>query len=388
MRLWPHSLEARYTRLAGTGQFDSSSRMSKYIKVTLGLSIFACFVAILNPLSVSGEYNQKHNLGPFNHAIPNIVHYVHIKQEATSELDFNFAHFLSLYAAVTHVPASQVYIHTNYNATEIAEASQKGSKWTRKVLNTFPHIINWNTVRVPEYAGTNEQTKIEKIQHKSDFLRWETIVPIGGIYMDWDVFTLRSLKPLLTSGFAFIAGRQMHNDPKDHDGSKGEMNNGIFMTRPNSLMSTIMAHEQNRNFAGEWSDNLKFMTHVAERLVAIPGEVLICDRNAFNPTNWYKDAKDQLFLTHDEAPSPEPVQTKSMDPMTKYQTAVANRRLRREWEWDLSSTYTLHAFGQSHYNEWITPKKILARTSNFGVALWGVVKQMVDDGVISGMEDS
>lgn len=384
--MWPSKHKAKYSHLIGAGQVFSPSRMALYARTACALVLAACIIVLLQPLSAAQRYNQKHNLIPYYNSIPNIVHYVHLKQNDTSKIDFHFAHFLSLYAAEMHIKPSKVYIHSDYNATEIAEAQTSGSKWTRKVLNTFPHLIEWNPVRAPSFAGTNEASRIANIQHKSDFLRWDTIAPIGGIYMDWDVVTLRPLKPLMTAGFAFIAGRQMHNDPSDNDGSKGEMNNGIFMTRPNSLMARIMSREQTANFGGDWSDNLKFMTRVAERLVAVPGEVLICDRNAFNPTTWTDQSKDQLFLLHADA-SPEPVGTNSTDPMTRYETAIANRRVRRDWEWDLSSTYTLHAFGQTHYDEFVTPKKILERRSNFGVAVWGAVRKMVDDGVVVGNED-
>ncbi|KAL1595951.1 hypothetical protein SLS60_009641 [Paraconiothyrium brasiliense] len=387
MRLWASSAEAKHMLLTGAGPVVSSSRMAIYIKAVLALTVTSFILVILHPLSAAQKYNQKHNLIPYYNSIPNIIHYVYLKQNATSTIDFHFAHFLSLYAAETHVSPTKVYIHTDYNETEINEAKEKGSKWTHRVMNTFPDLLEWHPVRVPSFAGTNENAKVTAIQHKSDFLRWETIAPIGGIYMDWDVIALRPLKPLMTAGFAFVAGRQMHIDPQDNDGSKGEMNNGIFMTRSNSLMSRIMSREQNANFNGDWSDNLKFMTRVAERLVAIPGEVLICDRNAFNPMTWHEEAKKELFLPHEEA-SPEPVVTGSRDPMVRYESAIANRRVRREWEWDLSSTYTLHAFGQTHYNEFITPKKILARTSNYGVAVWPTVKKMVVDGVIDGTEDT
>ena len=365
----------------------SPLHISTYLRIGIVFSISIFLIITLHPLSTAQRYNEKYNLIPYYNAIPNIVHYVHIKKDPSSKLEFTFAQFLSLYAAVIHVRASKVYIHTDYDTTDIAKARISGSEWTQKVLNTFPELIEWKSVRVSMYSGTNENTKVDLLQHKADFLRWETITPIGGVYMDWDVVIIRPLKPLLTAGFAFVAGRQVHNDPYDYDGSKGEINNGIFMTRPNSLMARIMARDQNANFAGEWSDNLKFMTRVAERLVSIPGEALICDRNAFNPSTWFDESKEQLFLPHNDS-SPEPWKSYSTDSMEIYQESLSNRRSRREWEWDLSSTYTLHAFGQSKYNKWITPKKILSRTSNYGVAVWETVKKMVDDGVITGDEDT
>ncbi|KAJ4301112.1 hypothetical protein N0V90_003202 [Kalmusia sp. IMI 367209] len=358
--------------------------MGKYIKVALALSIVAFLLFVLHPLSAA----QKYGLIPYYDAIPNIVHYVYIKKDDDSRIEFHFADFLSLYASIMYVGASKVYIHSDFNTTEISEASVHGNEWTRKVMNSFPDKVEWNAVRAPNYSGTNEKMPIKAIQHKSDFVRWEGITPIGGVYMDWDVVVLRPLKPLLTAGFAFVAGRQMGPNTGDDDGSKQKTNNGVFMTRPNSLMARIMQREQSSNFAGDFESNLRFMTSVAERLVSIPGEVLICDRNAFAPTHWGAGSKNGLFLHHEDLPSPEPVDTSSADPLDMYDNIVTNRRNRHEWEWDLSSSYTLHAFGQSKYNEWITPKKILARTSNYGVAVWPTVKKMVEDGLIMGTEDT
>lgn len=204
--------------------------------------------------------------------------------------------------------------------------------------------------------------------------------------MDWDVVPLRSLTPLQNAGFGFIAGRQYGG--KDEGGKiNGTINNGVFMTKPNSAVARIMLREQTAGFNGAWEYNLQFLTSVAERLVSIPGEVLICDRHAFAPTHWFQDSTDPLFLPNEGEPSPEPFQTNSTDPMQLYDIMVQNRRNRREWEMDLSATYLLHAFGQGHYNEWITPKKILERKSNYGIAVWPTVRRMVEDGVITGKED-
>ena len=72
--------------------------------------------------------------------------------------------------------------------------------------------------------------------------------------------------------------------------------------------------------------------------------------------------------------------------MELYENVVMNRRRRAEWENDFSATYLLHAFGTSHHLEFISPKVILSRTSNFGVATYEVVRKMRDDGLISGEE--
>jgi hypothetical protein len=72
--------------------------------------------------------------------------------------------------------------------------------------------------------------------------------------------------------------------------------------------------------------------------------------------------------------------------MELYESVVFNRRRRAEWENDFSATYLLHAFGTSRHLEFISPKVILSRTSNFGVATYEVVKMMRDDGFVGEEE--
>jgi hypothetical protein len=58
-----------------------------------------------------------------------------------------------------------------------------------------------------------------------------------------------------------------------------------------------------------------------------------------------------------------------------------------QWEMDISATYLLHAFGQGQNNHNITPKKILSRTSNYGIATWPIVQRMKEEGHIEGDEN-
>jgi hypothetical protein len=184
-----------------------------------------------------------------------------------------------------YIKPTQIYIHTDYNETEIRTASVRGDRWTRAVINTFPDLLHWNQVHVPSFAGPNEDQRIDAIQHKSDFIRWEAIEKVGGIYLDWDVFPLRPLAALLNSGFAFIGGRQ-YGGAAEGGSINGTINNGAFLTKPNSTMARIVVREQHAGFNGKWESNLQSMTVIAEHLVAIPNEVLILDRNSFAPTHW------------------------------------------------------------------------------------------------------
>ncbi|KAF2867788.1 hypothetical protein BDV95DRAFT_581809 [Massariosphaeria phaeospora] len=362
----------------------ASYRVQTHVKITIAVIVLISVAALLHPLGAAQQYvfNSSADNGP----IPSIVHYVYIKKDDDSVLNFHFAHFLTLFASVMYINPSRIYIHTDYSDTDIASAVQNGNTWTRKVLTTFPEIVVFNPVVAPQFAGPNEGRKIDAIQHKSDFIRWDEIAKTGGIYLDWDVVVLQPLTPLLNAGFAFVAGRQYGGAAEDGR-INGTINNGAFMTKPNSAMARIMLREQTAGFNGAWEYNLQFLTSVAERLVHIPNQALICDRHAFAPTHWFAESKDALFLANDGRPSPEPSLTNSTDVMDIYDNMVANRRRRLDWEMDLSATYMLHAFGQGQHNNDITPKRILARTSNYGVATWAIVKRMKEEGHVKGHEE-
>ncbi|KAH6625759.1 hypothetical protein C7974DRAFT_206923 [Boeremia exigua] len=363
------------------------------VKIAIAICIIITLAVTINsvePGERGREFGRLKSAPPSaDDPIPSIVHYVYIKKDVESVIQFPFASFLTLFASVMYIKPTQIYIHTDFNETEIRNASLSGDRWTRAVINTFPDILRWNEVSVPNFAGPNENQRINTIQHKSDFIRWDTIAKIGGIYLDWDVVPLRPLTPLLNAGFAFVGGRQYGG--ANEDGSvNGTINNGAFLTKPNSTMARIIVREQHAGFNGAWASNLHSMTIVAEHLVTIPNEVLILDRNSFAPTHWFPDSAlgtDALFKPNPGHPSPKPLFTNTTNPMELYENLVLNRRRRAEWEMDFSATYLLHGFSMSHYLDFINPKTILSRTSNLGVATYDVVKKMKSDGLISGNED-
>lgn len=372
------------------GPLPPLARSRTGIKIAIAICVIIILAITMSPLQPAQAVRSFRFLksGPFSadDAIPSIVHYVYIKKDADSIMKFPFSSFLTIFSSVMYIKPTQIYIHTDFNETEIRNASARGDRWTRAVINTFPDILRWHEVYVPNFAGPNENQPINAIQHKSDFIRWDTIAKIGGIYMDWDVVPLRPLTPLLNAGFAFVGGRQYGG--AGEDGSvNGTINNGAFLTKPNSTMARIVVREQHAGFNGAWASNLHSMTTIAEHLVAIPNEVLILDRNSFAPTHWFQDSTSKLFLPNPGRASPEPVHVDTTDAMEMYENVVLNRRRRAEWEMDFSSTYLLHGFAMGSYHPWINPKTILSRTSNFGVATYEAVKQMVQDGVVTGEED-
>ncbi|KAI8942068.1 hypothetical protein NX059_000167 [Plenodomus lindquistii] len=366
-----------------------STRYRSAVKLVLAVVTFLVLImtiASFHPVATARE----HGILPIQKyaPIPRIAHYVYLQKDEHSTIEFGFSSFLSVFAAIMYMNPTKIYIHTDFNTSSIAHAAERGNRWTRKLLTTWPELVEWNHVVAPNFAGPNEAHRVDAIQHKSDFVRWDQIGETGGVYLDFDVITLRPLDPLLNSGFAAILGRQYGNE---HEGGSinGTLNNGAFFSIPHSAMSTIVKKEQHAGFNGAWESNLIANTRTAEYLVSIPNECLILDRHAFAPTHWFPDSQegtDNLYHPQPGPASPEPVIVKSKDPVQVYESVVRNRRMRREWELDWSSSYMLHAFAMGHNQQYIHPRIILERTTNYGVAVWELVKEMIRRGYIEGTE--
>jgi hypothetical protein len=48
---------------------------------------------------------------------------------------------------------------------------------------------------------------VEKVEARSDFVRWEVVDQMGGLYIDWDVLVLKDLRILREASFNCIVGR-------------------------------------------------------------------------------------------------------------------------------------------------------------------------------------
>lgn len=315
-------------------------------------------------------------------SIPRIVHLVHLKPNEAVPLHFSFQFFLCVYSALLYIEPTTLFIHTNFNATEIAVAAQYGSVWTRKVLTAFPDLVTLNTVEAPTFTFPGG-LPLARIEHKSDFVRMEQVALHGGIYLDADVLTLRSPAPLLQAGFRAVVGRQ----------GDGNINNGCFLATRDAALVALMRRDMPLVFSGEWQQHsIALITPLAERLVYVPHEVLILDTKAFAPTGWWDESAFALFA---EAPGEgEAVGTinqanvETVDPYERW----INRTRGRDWEMDFSATYFLHAFkamwGPVPNFQGISVPYVLRRRSNYAVAAWPVVIKGIQDGIIDEGEES
>ena len=125
----------------------------------------------------------------FQGAIPNQVHYVYLLKDPSANFNFEFKHFISVYATTYHWRPPTIYIRTNASPATIRRAKGEGrekkeaNKWTRRIFS-LPNI-KINHVKTPERAQTSNVT-IDSLEHKSEFIRVQAVHDLGGVYLDFD----------------------------------------------------------------------------------------------------------------------------------------------------------------------------------------------------------
>ena len=330
------------------------------------------------PSQITDQISSLPALSSKSAPIPNIVHYVILKKDEQSLLHLKFEHFLSIYASLIYFKPTTIFLHTDHNASTIKNAAASGDKWTRKILN-LPGVKTNQVVSPIDANGT----LIAKVEHKSDFVRINELYRTGGIYLDLDVLPLRDIKLLRNAGYRSVVGRQLH----------GGINNGVIMAQKGSALVYLMQREGPLVFNGGWeTHSIKLITPIAERLVKIPGEVLIMDEKAFSPTSWREDSTDYLFAPHNETSIPDIEQdveeVEQDDPIALWESRNSKTR---KWEADFSATYLLHAYkGRGHDVpgfHGVTVPYVLKKDSNYALAAYPVVRHALDNGVIDEVDD-
>ena len=183
----------------------------------------------------------------------------------------------------------------------------------------------------------------------------------------------------MESGFANVVGRQRD----------GQVNSGVWMSRRGTLLVKLWAEKQHEVYSGAWTTHSNdlltslsekngdssLLTMIAERLMPQNKEVLILETVAFAPMSWKLKDASKLFMPH----------------LNDNIEQMKRDAKKADWEIDYSTSYFLHAFkpDKSEHienfdrDDGITVKYVLARLSNFALAVYPAVKHAIDAGVIS-----
>lgn len=350
-------------------------------------SFFSFFTLTYHYSTPSNSLSRCHNYPHSNQraCIPAVVHFVQLKADESSSLHFSFESFLALYSAYLFIRPAVIYIHTDHTPQEVADAAQNGSSWTRKVLTAFPDVVRFNKVVAPTKANDLE---IKRIEHKSDFVRLDQLTAHGGIYLDWDVLTLRSIDPLLESGFKAVVGRQ----------SDATVMNGIILAARDSAVTRIMKQEAPRKFNGNWvAHSIDLITTISQALAGVPGEVLVMDQGAYAPFTWTQESVNSALERHEgDAPAAQELDSLESRGLRRPDPAVVWERHRssekKEWAHDFNDAFFFHNYFNDVENprgyEGVNVPYVLARDSNYALAAWPVVMQGIKDGYIDEKDTS
>lgn len=112
--------------------------------------------------------------------IPDIVHFVYGMCPDRGDRDFSLVHYVALRSAVeVHQPA-RLLLHSGY--------TPEGPWW-----DAIKPLVEVRIVDVPTSVHGN---RLDRPEHRSDVVRLDALLEFGGIYLDMDTISVKSLQPL------------------------------------------------------------------------------------------------------------------------------------------------------------------------------------------------
>lgn len=128
---------------------------------------------------LNAKYHHLNESGFASQIVPNVVHYIQLDNHT-----MGFTMYLSIKSVlINHVP-DRIFIHCDCERME--------GRYARK-LEGEPLITINKIERIKRIYGK----KISWVQHASDFIRILTLIQFGGIYLDNDMFVIKSLRHFL-----------------------------------------------------------------------------------------------------------------------------------------------------------------------------------------------
>lgn len=164
---------------------------------------------------VPDKFSDKEN-GP-------ILHYVFVTPPGKSASPFKLHHFLSVRSGYLRLRPRAVYLHI--------DGVLPPCPYFSMIKPMLSKIITWKTSR---FAKMNDHT-ISSPAHRSDIVRLFALQKYGGIYMDVDVFVLRSFDPLVELG-QVVLGRE---------------------SIPLSICNAVIVAQKNAEFLNLWMNAYK-----------------------------------------------------------------------------------------------------------------------------------
>ncbi|KAG5988506.1 hypothetical protein E4U54_004640 [Claviceps lovelessii] len=350
-------------------QRPESSRWKRGFHILVLMAFFATTWRALWPYPSSWTLPPRlrtalHHAADDPASIPNQVHLVKLLHNPGSreEFSFRFTDFLSVYAAWHHWRPHALYLHTNaVEATITGGRDGLSGKWTQYILQ----VPNLTVLRSQPPSTADNGVAIPSLEHKAEFVAVQAVRNMGGLFVGFDMYALRDIRPLRTGEASFVAHALLNADGgAGAAGAAGaaSVSHDFFMSsKGGSLVST-------------WA-NLLHQTYSPDA-AASPSDVIVTELTALAMA---RSPADTAFMT---APAFE---------SDRHNTSGRNGNgggggggAERDW----SKTYVLQ-MSESKGNTWtavpfesVTPMYLLESRSEFARAMYPVTRAMVEKGLI------
>jgi hypothetical protein len=203
--------------------------------------------------------------------IPGIVHFVYGMCSNRRDRPFSFVHYVAFRSALeVHQPA-QLILHTGYEPS--------GPWW-----DAISPAVQVRIVTPPTSIHGNP---VDRPEHRSDLVRLDALLEFGGLYLDMDTISVRS-----------IAKLRIHRCVLGEERTPGSGSHG--------LSNAVMMAERHSHFLTRWKraystfNQAYWNTHsvVLPRLLAkqsAPGEVHTLPVESFHWPSWDDQGVSLLF---------------------------------------------------------------------------------------------
>jgi protein O-GlcNAc transferase len=200
--------------------------------------------------------------------IPYIFHFIFF-----GYTEFLYIHYLAIKTCYDNNSDATIYL---YNTTQ-----PQNNIWWNNILE-YVTLVQTNP---PEQIFNN---KLNTYAHRADIIRLEKLIKYGGIYLDIDVLTLQSFKPLLNNMKKdCVMGFQAKNT--QYEG----LCNATIIAKPNSEF-LLKWYDNYKTFNGEEWD--VHSVHLPKKLAdENPNMVEKYDQETFFPVSWWFSEKYKLF---------------------------------------------------------------------------------------------
>ena len=175
--------------------------------------------------------------------IPNIIHFVFGLSDDPADRQLFLFHFLAVKSAAMVNRPDRILFHYGYEPV--------GEWWEQ-----IKQLVEPRVVEVPQHIHGKP---LMHFAHKSDVLRLQVLQEFGGIYLDLDTISVRSLAPLRKHGF--VIGKQTVIFPWNWKQRLKKClleGTGRYLRRPiEGLCNAVLLSEPNSPFMNTWLDSYK-----------------------------------------------------------------------------------------------------------------------------------